>query len=226
MRKGIIKRAFTLAEVLLVVVIIGIVAALAVPNLNKNINEEKYISLLKGTMSQVNSAIGAVIAQYGSIENASSIDCATGTTSGNTTCFAAKIADKMNVGLNCATSVSNCFNSSTTTVINSAVSLSCGYAFTLSNGVSVCFNATAIGNNYLVHFDLDGVENGFNTLGIDKFTLRYTNDGLMFVNGDSRTYNSSFSVSDDEAAWAFYVGNMDYTKCSGSLKWQTKETCD
>ncbi|MBR1943404.1 type II secretion system protein [bacterium] len=221
-KKDIIRRAFTLAEVLLVVAIIGIVATFAVPNLNKNINEEKYILLLRTTFDKFEVAYNAVLSQYGSMANAVNMDCVSGTTANNSTCLAAKIADKMDVTLNCGTSISKCFPGSS------------GYAFVLSNGVSIRFSSQAITSTtqVVVEFDLDG-PNGPNEKGKDRFIIYLNherNDNIEMRETDSVseqvTPGSSFNATFDKTPWAYYVGNMDYLRCPNDLKWGTKETCD
>lgn len=221
-----INKAFTMAEILIVIAIIGVIATLTVPNISKDVDEQNYISLLKATMSQVNTAIAAVIAQYGSIENAAAISCPAGLS--GMRCFAAKVADKMDVSLNCGTTPTNCINPTVYAIDGTTTSFSpdSRYAFILSNGVSVAFNNGAAYDNKFVYIDLDGPKNGYTKKGLDVFYFKLTNDGLEFLTGDERTYDAAFRKNVDEAAWAFYVGNMDYLKCYNSLKWQTKETCD
>ena len=60
--------AFTLAEVLVVIGIIGTVATLTLPNLNNGISEEKTIAKLKQTYTDLNQAQELAIAKYGPIQ--------------------------------------------------------------------------------------------------------------------------------------------------------------
>ena len=55
-------KAFTLAEVLLVVAIIGITAAIALPNLSQNVDEDKYIMLTKTTYNELDSGFARMLA--------------------------------------------------------------------------------------------------------------------------------------------------------------------
>ena len=51
------KRGFTLAEVLLAVTIVGVIAALTIPSLLKNTHEKSRMALLKGTVASVSNVI-------------------------------------------------------------------------------------------------------------------------------------------------------------------------
>ncbi len=55
------KYGFTLGEVLLTVLIIGVIAILTIPSMMKNINEKSRMSLLKGTVASVGNVIQAEI---------------------------------------------------------------------------------------------------------------------------------------------------------------------
>ena len=51
-----------MAEVLLVVAIIGITAALALPNLSQGIDEDKYVMMAKATYSELDSGFSRMLA--------------------------------------------------------------------------------------------------------------------------------------------------------------------
>ncbi len=57
------KKAFTLSEVLIVVGLIGVVAALTIPNVYVNYNKKVYTTQLKKTYSLILSAIGNACAE-------------------------------------------------------------------------------------------------------------------------------------------------------------------
>lgn len=61
-------RAFTLAEVLITLSIIGIVAAMTLPALMNKTNMRQYISRLKADYSILSQAHTAIIAEYGSFQ--------------------------------------------------------------------------------------------------------------------------------------------------------------
>ena len=60
------NKGFTLAEVLITLVIIGVIGALTVPVLIQNTKKEEYVSALKKTYSTLSQAAQAIIAEEGS----------------------------------------------------------------------------------------------------------------------------------------------------------------
>ena len=59
------KKAFTLAEVLITLGIIGVVAAMTIPNLIANVNGQRYRSQFKKTISTLNQAARLSDSQFG-----------------------------------------------------------------------------------------------------------------------------------------------------------------
>ena len=60
------KNGFTLAEVLITLVIIGVIGALTVPALIQNTQKQEYVSALKKTYSTLSQAVQIIIAEEGS----------------------------------------------------------------------------------------------------------------------------------------------------------------
>ena len=60
------NKGFTLAEVLITLVIIGVIGALTVPSLIQNTQKQEYVSALKKTYSTLSQAAQAIIAEEGS----------------------------------------------------------------------------------------------------------------------------------------------------------------
>ena len=60
-----IKYGFTLAEVLITLVIIGVIAAMTIPTLMNNTNKQEYVSKLKKTYSTLAQATQKIIADEG-----------------------------------------------------------------------------------------------------------------------------------------------------------------
>ena len=63
------KNGFTLAEVLITLGVIGVVAALTLPSVISNYKEREYIAKLKKSYSILNQAFNAAIADYGTVDN-------------------------------------------------------------------------------------------------------------------------------------------------------------
>ena len=57
--------AFTLAEVLITLVIIGVIAAMTIPTLTNNTNKQEYVSKLKKAYSTMAQATNSLIAEQG-----------------------------------------------------------------------------------------------------------------------------------------------------------------
>lgn len=227
------KKAFTLAEVLLVVAIIGIVAVMAIPNLNKSINEDKTVMLFRNTTEQLNAAYGKVISEYGSYNNAGKTNCSAGKST--TYCVASKMTEYLDVGRNCGdTGKDRCFSSQKITMFDGSEASSdletgnatCDYTFLLANGVGVCDRGGTF------ELDLDGPNKGPNSRGIDLFRLDTVNNILAplpsYDLGDTRETDTyvDFVNYDRFNQWVFEIGNMDYLKCADSLNWINKHTCD
>ena len=62
------KPAFTLAEVLITLAIIGVVAALTLPSVIQNFKERQYVSQLKKTYSVLQNAFQMAIAEHGTLD--------------------------------------------------------------------------------------------------------------------------------------------------------------
>lgn len=60
--------AFTLAETLIVMGIIGVVAALTIPNLNSSTADKEKVAKLNKIYSNLNDAVGRAQAVYGPVE--------------------------------------------------------------------------------------------------------------------------------------------------------------
>ena len=243
-----IKSAFTLAEVLIAVAIVGVVAALTIPNLNKNINEDKYIALMKATMGQLDVAVAKVVSEYGSLYNASQ-SCGDGSTA-SITCFGQVLASYLDTKKICSSDDKSCFSEESLKDLKGNVvdqdrenaSFSCVYRFILSNGVSVCMRAVQdviTYKNYKgrIDIDVDGPNAGPNIRAVDNFDFIVSDDGVGYYTGEdagtdyynkyiNRGIDRAFYFNYDSVAWAFLNGNMDYLRCADQLKWHSKKTCD
>ena len=228
---------FTLGEVLLAVAILGIIAALTIPNLNKNINEEKNISLMKSTMSQLNTAVTKVVAEYGNNANAAK-SCGESKTTDQ--CYGDILTSYLNVRKNCTTNVAECFSSEPLLdYTGNAISFrgnnvsECGYTFILSNGVAVCIREIGYEFGYWkFDIDVDGPNAGPNRRAVDNFDLSVDDDGVGYMGYSDndelqkKDTDRGFDKEYDSVAWAFLNGNMDYLRCANQLRWYSKKTCD
>lgn len=229
--------AFTMAEVLLVVAIIGITAALALPNLSQGIDEDKYVMMAKATYSELDSGFSRMFANksLGEIYT----DANASTDAQRCKAIVDELSKYLKMGKNCGNSLTQCYNSSKSykeadgSVIDDtwpSGKSSNSAAFTLLSGAVVI----VYGNDerISVDFDVDG-EKGPCKCNVDIFRA-----AIDHVNLDSLTANLYYWVDDSEKAgdayldtdydaleWVLSKGNMDYLHCKG-LKWSTKTQCD
>ena len=203
--------AFTLAETLIVMGIIGVVAALTLPNLNSSTaNKEKVVKLQK-IYSNLNDAYGRATAVYGPID--------TWPKDGDhSDRFASRIQDFMKVTKFCDREhVKECING----VANPAI--------ILPDGASMLFwadfNRTpgelkTLGPDIgTIEVDLDGPNKGKNEFGIDMFSFlitkdngiipRYSEDNRWFKYPDT-CFSSIERGHECCTAWVIENGNMDY----------------
>ncbi len=209
--------AFTLAETLIVMGIIGIVSALTLPNLNSSTGDKEKVAQLKKLYQNLTDAVGRAESVYGP----------KGTWSNGTSQLWVRAGERLTEFLKTS---KVCGTSSPTTCFPESkcysgdygctgcyVSDTDVYTFILGDGSSVCINEFA--SEILV--DIDGPK-GKNALGKDVFIFSWTtNEGLT-----PRGYGATFDPTSgaDQAAWVIYNENMDYMKCSG-LNWTTKTSC-
>ena len=229
--------AFTMAEVLLVVAIIGITAALALPNLSQGIDEDKYVMMAKATYSELDSGFSRMFANksLGEIYT----DANASTDAQRCKAIVDELSKYVKMGKNCGNSLTQCYNSSKSykkadgSVIDDtwpSGKSSNSAAFTLLSGAVVI----VYGNDerISVDFDVDG-EKGPCKCNVDIFRA-----AIDHVNLDSLTANLQYWVDGSEKAgdayldtdydaleWVLSKGNMDYLHCN-DLNWSTKTQCD
>lgn len=233
--------AFTMAEVLLVVAIIGITAALALPNLSQGIDEDKYVMMAKATYSELDSGFSRMLANKSLDEIYT--DANASTDDQRCKAIVDELSKYVKMGKNCGNSLTQCYNSSKSykeadgSVIDDtwpSGKSSNSAAFTLPSGavVIVYINRGASGENIRVDFDVDG-EKGPCKCNVDIFRAAIDN-----VNFDSLTANLYYWVDEsvkagdaylsssyDALDWVLSKGNMDYLHCN-DLNWSTKTQCD
>ena len=215
------KSAFTLAETLIVMGIIGVVAALTLPNLNSSTGEKEKVAKLQKIYQNINDAYGRAVAVYGPFDEWFVND-------GNDNDKKAKrtferITEFMKYSKVCT------INDNCTLKFNSS-GISAGetskYGVILADGSTVGFDYPNV-----ILIDIDGFNKGPNSAGKDFFRIFLSKDNLAihdkgchldntFVNiclinthNGGVTYSSSHS-----AEWVLINGNMDYLKVGSDGK--------
>lgn len=189
--------AFTLAEVLITLGIIGIVAAITIPILLNNSDKQKIVSQVKENFSilaqataSINNDCGGDIA--GCISNP-----------GNGTASIGEVANlykaKLSLAKDCTDGSAGCFPNliyKRLDNLNGTNFESGGYSnarFVLANGTSVAFAWNGVGYIYFyVYFDINGTK-GPNQYGKDWFGSYYNANTKTYTpgpaNGDCSTAN-------------------------------------
>ncbi|MBR2525082.1 type II secretion system protein [bacterium] len=210
--------AFTLAETLIVIGVIGIVSALTLPNLNNTTGDKEKVAKVKKVYQNLNDALGRAEAVYGPYSDWFIND-------GDNAKAKAKragerITEFMKVSKTCGTDKnSGCFNSGDILALKngngelaSPESFDTVYKIITADGTSIAFVSNAT-----VRVDIDGPTKGKNTFGYDFFEFNYDNErgyipenfGLTTVEGLYRALISEYG-GQVSASWIINYDNADY----------------
>ena len=220
--------AFTLAETLVVMGIIGVVAALTIPNLNQSTGDREKVARLKKAYANLEDAYGRATAVYGPIEEWVVNDTEQEDRQKRAS---ERFAEFMKISKTCEDGA-GCFSDDITT----------GLSYILADGTS--FSIIEVNTHYsgsfvsgdntiaLLSVDIDGPK-GKNELGKDIFMFAIYKDGLFpnLGNQENNEYLRELDISDENfdiygaTEWVIKNGNMDYLKCPDELDWDTKTSC-
>ncbi|MBR1753937.1 type II secretion system protein [bacterium] len=232
--------AFTLAEVLITLGIIGVVAALTIPTLMQKMDERETVSKLKKAYSTLSNAYSLISVERGDPTKWLQTD--EPDEIGNI------FAEHLNVAKNCGTS-SGCFDSERTLDlsgnfygkdINTRDDMA---KLLLSDGTSVAFKlaspdcSLSEGNtpqlSALCGFITVNLNKGKprNVFGKNIFEFMITKSGIVpygvkGATGENfETYCKRTSSGNGCTAWVLYNENLDYLHCD-DLSWDGKTKCD
>ena len=244
--------AFTLAEVLITLGIIGVVAALTIPNLLQDSIDREAISRLKKAYSTLSSAYKLAeqsndtpdqwgFTGYNSASDEIMInnlkpylnvlkDCSVALTKG---CFTPgiqyKYLDNTNT-INYNDTGGSLLLADGTSIKGTVISAQC---------LSVMGSSTALKRTcaYIL-VDVNGFK-GPNTVGKDFFYFYLTNYGIVpigtqtdtfypFVDGGCINTNGTYNIGVACTAWVLYNDNLDYVKCPKTLQngWSGPTHCN
>ena len=197
--------AFTLAETLIVMGIIGIVSALTLPNLNSSTGEKEKVAKVKKIYQNLNDAYGRATAIYGPIEEWFLSDT---TEAAQKTRFYERMTEFM--------------KTSKTDATNSIV--------ILADGTQVLFELASV-EKMNISIDLDGPHKGKNTYGSDLFGFTTakckdaTCSGYLYDDFSEfrppereKSITKGSSTIKDATSWVIDYDNMDYLKLDSSGK--------
>lgn len=247
------KLAFTLAEVLLVIAIIGTVSILTVNNAVKSTGTAEKITQLKKTYDILNAAIMASMNDAGSPYNWGYAGSGNNDDDLNKTTIENVLVPHLKLQKNCGTGT-GCWKSTvkpsvyeSNTTIDSNTKF---YKGILANGASFAMKFGSLkGSNYtfsdndfgdafdlstaVIFVDVDGPNKGAGKLGDDVFAFLVDSsdvrDGLEPMGNNVKFSNTSETYppcpynGEYCTAWAFYKGNQDYFTCPKRLSWTDPE---
>ncbi len=226
------KLAFTLAETLIVMGVIGIVSALTLPNLNSSTGDKEKVAKVKKIYQNLNDAFGRAQAVYGPFDEWFVNDT---TIEQKSKRFGERITEFMKVSKDCAMEQNKgCFTSGELKDLNGygdrdIDNSSSFYKIITADGTSVAFYS---GGLYIdVDVDIDGPNKGPDTLGKDVFYFGNRDAGGNYVNAIYPLgINLAFAdllanlKSDGDgwgncaATWIIKYDNMDYLKLDSKGK--------
>ena len=182
--------AFTLAEILMVMGIIGVVAAITIPNLNKNIGDQERVAKVQTMVADVDQAYKIALKKYDD--------------EWTTNSYGPRILEFMQTKLTCTTAnASNCallaYKQRGSVVLTGIPNQ--GVAATFNDGSTILF-----GGN-IAYIDIDG-KGGYQTLGVDGFFIGFGESGLL-MNGSENDSNVTNYTS-----WIVKNGNAEYLHCN------------
>ncbi len=226
------KSAFTLAEVLVTLGIIGVVAALTLPSLIANHKEKEAIVKVKKVYSILSQAYTAVINEYETPDNWG-WDSEAGAV-----VYSVDLAEKfmpyLNVIQDCGYG-EGCFPDLKYKKFDGGLLLNfhenpIRYMVKLADGSVIAFMGLKPNdvNGYWggFYYDTNG-DKGPNQFGKDLFQIEIMKDRLVGLYTDKPEdvlpdcITNGFSC----LAWILANDNMDYLHCPDDLDWNTKTTC-
>ena len=237
--------AFTLAETLIVMGIIGVVAALTIPNLNSSTGEKEKVAKVKKLYSNLNDAFERAQAVYGPLDEWFEGDT---TQQAQSTRFAERMTEFMKVSKTCKFTA-GCFSSGKllnydgieydSNYVQQLISDGT-YMIITADGTSVGFISYA-GEQSRIRIDIDGPNKGPNKIGTDifDFSIDNINDeyqkNVLYPSGSPTQWTGN-DVRNYETAWIVQMGNMDYLKATTTngtykcpngktLNWQNQTSC-
>lgn len=199
------KKGFTLAEVLITLGIIGVVAAMTLPSLQQKIDERANITALKKFYTEFANATNLLISE-------NTEPSAWGLRDNDPESSQAVLdmyKQRLNMVKICGEGDTSCFHFPIYSYDGKTVSISkSNYAswslksFVLNNGTTVFFDVN--NGNFSVFFDVNGYKNP-NRLGVDVFAwavngkgriVRYTDPSIGSGN-DNPEYNYAFEIMEN-----------------------------
>ena len=248
------RKAFTLAEVLITLGIIGVVAALTIPTLIANYQEKQTVSRLTKAYATISNAYQMAKVENGELsawgfENESTTgttDPETGeyeiaeATVENSNLFWSKLTPYLKVIKHTDTTEDN-YQFDTYTLDGRKSDLVTLSTVELADGTTffggwianyICTDTASFCGDFAV--DINGINTKPNTVGKDIFYFIVKKNGIEPQGTKNRRPFDDFCNMTNTstgyngygcAAWVLQFKNMDYLKCN-DLTWDSKHKCD
>ena len=242
------KVAFTLAEVLITLGIIGVVAAMTLPSLIAKTKEKEAVSQLKKVHSTLENAYRLAQNEHSEITNWFSEN----NTAVNSEIFYKNLKPYLKVMKECGFE-RGCLTAGPVKTLDGRNFLdydasTSEYRIILADGTSVMFylNSAGCQESYYIDgeliqdnacgnikVDINGTKKGEYTFGKDFFIFDITTRGIIAQGTQNAAWsfekycNISKTTSANGqscAAWVLYNENMDYLHCN-DLSWDGKKKC-
>ena len=247
------RLGFTLAEVLITIGIIGVVAAMTMPSLVAHYRDKQTVVALKKFYSSMSQALNAAIAKNGETESwgadnfVNSGDSDTGDTptddANNKDVERASISPfikELKLLKDCGRKADGCFTDVKIKRLNGTDDRNIErqtryYKVILSDGTMLALSGEELAatSNFEIWVDINGSKSP-NTLGKDVFMFAIRNNKFepysTVSTGDMVEICSPFQNKDGAsrgyncANWVLHNENLDYLYCA-DLNWQTKTKC-
>lgn len=222
-----LKKAFTMAEVLMVLAVIGVVAAMALPRLSDNVDEQALVAGVRKAYSDLQIAYDAMVTRYGEPDG-----WLNGLESNKKASELLKnrLKESLDVELDCEDSASNCMPTSTTDAYYLKLKSGIGLAISADNDVD--FTCDSFQYRYYpcafgdIYVDVNGPDKGPNQDGYDIFDFELSKNGVEPEGLSNASGVWLYTDGSDNTAWVIKAGNLDYNKCLSDLDWANKRTCN
>ena len=227
--------AFTLAEVLITLVIIGVIAALTIPNLMQKYTEQTTVKKVQKFYSNLSNAYKLAMKDNGTADE-------WGLTPfdepGASKIYTLLFKPYFKIAKDCGVkNTGKCLKNERYKYLNNSVAQSYGelnyhYKLLLDDGSAVSLKVEEHPNiyNIAIMYDINGKKEP-NTWGKDMFYFAIKNNKVFPVGIQSGDFshnpfngncNNTTSTGSGCTAWIIYKGNMDYLHCD--LTWD-KHSC-
>ena len=217
-------KGFTLAEVIITLTIIGVVAAITMPVINVQTEESKFISQLHKAENSLNTAIKLAALDNDNlpVKHWKTFADATDET-GRIDAFKNALMAQMNIINNCS-NINECLysgkynNLKKTEVEDTNWKPATATCFITSDGITYCIKTAGDNGNGEILVDLNGPQKP-NIFGVDSFNFNI--NGLnKSINAQNELTLCDINSSSNEAIknglgctkWALRKGNMDYRR--------------